>query len=405
VLANLLGRNARCTKCSEAFTLTEVAVDTKPSTPTGSNSPPPAPTTVGPYCDLELVGRGAFGVVYRARHQVLGRVVALKLLLPETLSEGDTVPRFLREAQTAAKLDHPNIVPVYDAAQDHGTYYIAAKWIEGPMLARVIPDNGFEASKAVDFTCQLLAALAHAHAQGVVHRDVKPENILLDKAQERVQLTDFGLVGILGAEASKLTRIGSVMGTPPYMAPEQALGDTRRIGPASDIYSAGVVLYKLLTNRLPFTEPYPEILSSIIAVPPPPPSRYRPDLNPRLEQLCLKALAKKPEERFASAAEFAAQLSACRIALSPPSTGGTPQPPPAASPPVSSLPMQASPNKGLSQRWLVAAGTFLVLSVGFVGLAIGAFFVFRAFNSNSNSHKTDTETPERGYYKKLDEDH
>ncbi len=164
VLPNLLGRNARCTKCSEAFTLTEVAADTKPSPPTGSKSLPPVPTTVGPYCDLDLIGRGAFGVVYRARHQVLGRIVALKLLLPEMLSEGDAVARFLREAQTAAKLDHPNIVPVYDAAQDHGAYYIAAKWIEGPMLARVIPADGFEAAKAVDLTCQLLEALAHALA-------------------------------------------------------------------------------------------------------------------------------------------------------------------------------------------------------------------------------------------------
>ncbi len=202
-----------------------------------------------------------------------------------------------------------------------------------------------------------------------------------------------------------MTRIGSVMGTPPYMAPEQALGDTRRIGPASDIYAAGVVLYKLLTNHLPFTERYPEILSSIIGVPPPPPSRYRPDLNPRLEQLCLKALAKKPEDRFASAAEFAAQLSACRAALSPHLTRGTPQSPAAASAPVSSPPAQASPSQGPSKRLLIVVGTLLVLTVVCVGLAIGAFFVNRAFNSNSNSPKTDTETPERGYFKKLDEDH
>jgi formylglycine-generating enzyme required for sulfatase activity len=269
----------------------------------------PMPGRIGRYSLVEELGRGAFGTVYRAYDPQLDREVALKVLRPEALASPQAVERFQREAKAAARLFHPNIVPVHDAGSDHGRFYIASALVAGCPLARRIPAGGLDLDRAADLTAQLADALACAHAAGVVHRDVKPGNCLVDD-QGRLYLTDFGLAAWLHDDGPRMTRDGAVMGTPAYMAPEQADGQADEVGPPADLYAAGVVLYELLTGALPFEGPVPSVLYQIVHEAPTPPSRRRPGLCPALEAICLKALAKRPRERHADAAELAAALRA-----------------------------------------------------------------------------------------------
>src|SRR5205807_1426879 len=200
------------------------------------------------------LGTGAFGTVYRAYDPHLDREVALKVLRPEALSSPQAVERFRREARAAAKMHHPHIVPVYDAGEHQGQHFIASAFIHGRTLASAIPEDGLHPRRAAHLAAELAEALAYAHEQGVLHRDVKPANALLD-GDDTLYLADFGLAGWAGQAGSRLTQAGSVMGTPAYIAPEQALGDTPHVGPAADQYSAGVVLYELLTGQVPFGGP------------------------------------------------------------------------------------------------------------------------------------------------------
>jgi serine/threonine-protein kinase len=227
------------------------------------------------------------------------------------MSSSQAVERFLREAKSAAKLLHPNIVPVYDAGRSGSIYYIASAFIKGMTLASAIPEEGgMEPLRAVRLTAQLATALGYAHREGVLHRDVKPANAMLNE-QESLHLMDFGLAGWTQEESTRLTRLGAVMGTPAYMAPEQASGDTKKVGPAADLYSAGVVLYELLTSRRPFEGGHPAALAYLIVhTEPTPPSQHMPGLDAGLEAICRKALAKKPEDRFASGEDMAAALAA-----------------------------------------------------------------------------------------------
>ena len=269
---------------------------------------PGSPTVIDRYEVRELLGSGSYGSVYRAFDPRLGREVALKVLRAEMTSSSQAVERFLREAKAAAKLDHPHIVAVFDAGQAGEVYFIASAFIKGGTLASSIPKAGMEPRRAAELAAQLAAALGYAHRQGVVHRDVKPANILLDD-HGSLRLMDFGLAGWTRDECTRLTQQGAIMGTPAYMAPEQASGNTVEIGPASDLYSAGVVLYELLTGCRPFGgDNAASMMYQIIHTAAPPPSTRRPGLDASLESICLNAMAKKPAERFENGEAMAAAL-------------------------------------------------------------------------------------------------
>ena len=291
----LTNQAVRCPRCNRPFVPAEVVAAT------------PDLTTVGRYQKRGILGSGAFGTVYRAYDPQLDREVALKLLKPEALSSPQAVERFQREARAAAKMLHPNIVPVHDTGRHGNSYYIASAFIDGRTLAALIPERGMEPRRAVTLVLQLLAALAYAHQHNVLHRDVKPANILID-GQDHLYLTDFGLAGSIETQQTRMTHPGAVLGTPAYMAPEQAAGDRAQVGPAADLYSAGVVLYELLTGRIPFEGPPPVVLYNVVHSQPKPPSALRVDLHPQLETICLRALAKNPAERFANVSTFAEAL-------------------------------------------------------------------------------------------------
>jgi serine/threonine protein kinase len=313
---DVAGRSARCPSCGASF---RVAPSTGAASgaskvraaPAAASEPPPAsdlPAAIGPYPVRQRLGQGAFGVVYKAFDPALRRDVAIKVLLPGALGSAKYVDRFLREAEVVARMHHGNIVPVYQLGQHEGGYFIASKFIPGRPLADAIPENGLEAGHAVRLVLQLLDALAYAHDQGILHRDIKPSNAMLDD-KENLYLMDFGLAGLLGQSEQRMTQDGTVMGTPAYMPPEQARGAVQEVGPAADQYSAGVVLYELLTGHVPFEGgPVQALIYNVVHTAPPPPSEWRPDLDPHLEQICLQALAKDPADRFPGCREFADAL-------------------------------------------------------------------------------------------------
>jgi predicted Ser/Thr protein kinase len=262
----------------------------------------------GRYRILERLGRGAMGSVYLAQDTQLGRRVALKV--PHFLPEDGlrVLERFYREARAAATLEHPNLCPVHDVGQIDGKHYLTMAYIEGQPLTECIqPGKPLPQRQVAAVIRKLALALQEAHSHGVVHRDLKPANIMINKRKEPV-IMDFGLARLPVKEDARLTRDGTILGTPAYMSPEQVGGHVDAMGPACDVYSLGVILYEMLTGRLPFDGPMASMLVHIAMDPPAPPSTFRPDLDPRLEALCLAALAKKVQERPAMA-EFAKVLT------------------------------------------------------------------------------------------------
>jgi len=227
-------------------------------------------------------------------------------VLPSQLTVDMTfVHRFLREARLAAKLQHPNIVTIYDVGEVNGTYYIVMEFVEGRPLNLILQEEGpLSPERAARITIQVAQALDYAHKQGVLHRDVKPGNILVGEG-DWVKLTDFGIAWAAGA--TRLTKTGMVVGTPEYMSPEQAQG--REINGRSDLYSLGVVLYEMLTGRVPFQGDTPlAVLHQHAFTTPPPPRQFNPNLSPRLEKVLLKALAKEPEKRFPTGLQLSKAL-------------------------------------------------------------------------------------------------
>ena len=255
--------------------------------------------TFGRYRISRLLGEGGMGAVYLAHDTTLDRPVALKV--PKFLGNVEiAAARFLREAQAAAGLQHPNICPIYDLGDVDGTHYLAMAFVTGePLSARVGPDRPMSPTEAARIVRQIALAMQYAHDRGVIHRDLKPANILIDDRGEPVVM-DFGLARRQDPGGPQLTVQGDVMGTPAYMPPEQVAGDVAKMGPASDIYSLGVVLYELLTGGPPFRGDLFAILSQVVADAPPPPSSRRPGLATQFDAICRKALAKKPEERWKS---------------------------------------------------------------------------------------------------------
>ena len=257
---------------------------------------------------VKRLGRGGMGAVYLAHDTQLDRRVALKVphFTPEDGPE--VLDRFYREARAAATFDHPNLCPVYDVGQVDGVHFLTMAYIEGQPLSEVIdPDKPLPQRQAAAVVRKLALALQEAHRRGVIHRDLKPANIMVNRRREPV-IMDFGLARRDGGDDARLTRDGWSWARRRTWRRSRWPATWRRSGPACDVYSLGVILYELLTGRRPFEGPVSLVLGQIAVAEPEPPSRHRPDLDPRLEAICLKAMAKKVGDRYASMSELAAAL-------------------------------------------------------------------------------------------------
>ncbi len=263
--------------------------------------------TLGRYQIIAPLGSGGMAVVYRARQTDLDRIVALKILPPELGLDKSYIARFMQEARSAAALEHPHIVPIYDVGTAEGLHYIAMKYIQGETLKELaLREGALDVARAAGLLEQVAGALDYAHANGIIHRDIKPSNMMVDRSGW-VYLTDFGLART-GGGSGGLTIAGTVMGTPEYMSPEQAQG-LANLGPPSDIYALGIVLYELLTGRMPFRADTPMgMLVARLQQAPTPPRDYRSDLPLPVEDVIMRALARKPEARYQSASELIAAL-------------------------------------------------------------------------------------------------
>jgi formylglycine-generating enzyme required for sulfatase activity len=271
-------------------------------------SPPQLPEQFGRYRIVRKLGQGGMGSVYLARDTQLDRQVALKVphIRPE---DGPAVlERFYREARAAATLHHPNLCPVHDVGSHDGVPYLTMAFIEGKPLSAFVAEGGLPPRQVAAVVRKLALALQEAHARGIVHRDLKPANVMIDRRKEPV-IMDFGLARRGGEGEARLTKLGAVLGTPSYMAPEQVKGDPGLVGPACDVYALGVILYELLTGQLPFEGPVMAVLGQVLTQEPEPPSKLRPGLDPALEAICLKAMAKRPADRYASMQELAEALT------------------------------------------------------------------------------------------------
>jgi beta-lactam-binding protein with PASTA domain/predicted Ser/Thr protein kinase len=258
----------------------------------------------GRYRIVRKLGSGGMADVYLAEDEELGRRIAIKILNDRHANDESFVERFRREAKNAAGLSHPNIVSIYDRGEAEGTYYIAMEYLDGRSLKELVVARGpLPIPDAIDATRQVLAALRFAHRKGVVHRDIKPHNVMAD-ADGRLKVTDFG---IARAGVSQMTEAGSIIGTAQYLSPEQARGAP--VDQRSDLYSVGVVLYEMLTGTTPFSGESPvEIAMKHLSDPPRPPSVERADIPPDLDMIVLRALAKNPDDRFQTAEEIDAEL-------------------------------------------------------------------------------------------------
>jgi len=271
--------------------------------------PPPCGVTLGDYELDEELGRGGMGVVYRARQVSLGRTVALKMILRGAAPSAADLARFRSEAESAAQLDHPSIVPIYEVGQHEGQPFFTMKYVAGTTLSRRLADGPMPPREAAALLAPICRAVHFAHERGVLHRDLKPSNILIDE-EGRPHVSDFGLAKRVETD-SDLTLSGAVLGTPSYMAPEQAAGKRGRVGRESDVYSLGTILYQMLTGRPPFQAASAvETVLMVMEQEPLPPRLLNPRADSELEMIALKCLQKPPELRYATAAELADDLDA-----------------------------------------------------------------------------------------------
>jgi serine/threonine protein kinase len=300
--------------------------------------PPSAPAIPGAgyrFGDIELieeVGRGGMGLVYKARQLSLDRIVAVKMLLADHVDNPVSLTRFLGEARAAAALDHPSIVNIFQVGQSGQVHYFVMEYIKGESLDQVVARGPVPIATAVPWVIAVAQAVGYAHSKGVIHRDLKPGNIML-KDLRRPVIMDFGIAKVLG-KSPDVTQEGVVVGTPAYMAPEQAEQRGEAPGPATDTYAVGAILYALLTGHAPYEGS--TALSTIVRVispePPRSPRSWRADIPEALEQICLKCLAKTPRDRYPSARALVNDLNRFRSGQQPAATPAQPQPEPIAMP-------------------------------------------------------------------------
>ncbi|HVA49588.1 MAG TPA: serine/threonine-protein kinase [Pirellulales bacterium] len=292
-----------------AIGLSESSGPTADWLPEATLVPGDLPRRFGDFELLEELGRGGMGVVYKARQVSLGRTVAVKMILRGELASPAEVARFRSEAAAAARLEHPHIVPVYEVGDCDGQPYFVMKYIEGTTLARRLAEGPTTAREAAALLLTVCQAIEFAHQNGVLHRDLKPSNILID-GEGRSHVSDFGLAKQVTGN-HELTRSGAVLGTPSYMAPEQAAGNRGQLGPASDVYSLGTVLYQMLTGRPPFQAATPvDTVLLVLEQDPLPPRLLNPKADRDLEMIALKCLQKPPLLRYPTAQALADDLAA-----------------------------------------------------------------------------------------------
>jgi serine/threonine-protein kinase len=333
----------------------------KPSTPATRTMAAPIPTAVSGYEILGILGRGGMGVVYKARQVGLNRVVALKMILSGSHASDEEVMRFRIEAEAVAALQHPHIVQVHDFGQREGRPYFSLEYLEGGSLQQRLTGRPHDPREAARLIATLAGALDFAHRHGIVHRDVKPANILFDSAGQP-RITDFGLAKRLVDEDQGRTGAEAILGTPTYMAPEQAQGRTRQVGPAADVYSLGAVLYDLLTGRPPFKgDTVLDTLQLVQTAEPTPPTRLQKKLPRDLETICLKCLQKDSRKRYDSAAALANDLVAF----------------------LEGRPIEARPIAAWERAWKwtrrrPAAAALLALAVGATGVVVAGEMISSA---------------------------
>ena len=264
----------------------------------------------GRYRIRKILGEGAMGSVYLALDTHLDRKVALKIPKVDSNADSKFIVRFLREARAAATLSHPNICPVYDVGEIDGTHFIAMAYIQGQSLSEFINPDKPQSDRSVAVVIRKVAlALHEAHTHGLIHRDVKPANVMIDHRNEPI-IMDFGLARqVNDKDEARLTKEGAILGSPAYMSPEQVEGFADQMGPSCDIYSLGVILFELLTGKLPFEGTIASIIAQIVTKPVDDPRRVREDISPKLAKICTKAMAKRVEDRQPSMKAFAAELT------------------------------------------------------------------------------------------------
>jgi len=368
--------------------------------------------TLGPYKIMEQIGSGGMATVYKAYHATMDRFVAIKVLPVEMARDPSFTARFAQEARTIAKLEHPFILPVYDSGKDQGIYYIVMRYMEAGTLGDLLNKGTPDYRTSARLIQRIAEALDYAHSQGIVHRDIKPNNILIDK-NGQPYLTDFGIAKIV--EGSLNLTGSAIIGTPSYMSPEQGQGipvDNR-----SDIYSLGVMLYEMVTGRRPFDGDTPmSVLIKHMQEPLPPPSKFAKNIPPKLEQVIIKSLEKDRNDRYATAADFAraleeaitgvapvqaAPVAPAAVTLPPVSRPGsgtasarpnsTRREPPVAPPPPQVAEQEEKDNSGRNWFLLLGCGGLGLLAV--VVLAIGAIFVVPGLlpgSGNNNAAATAT---------------
>ena len=293
----------KCTPAPDPGAETRTSADAGPSTPAQDYRG----RTFGNYTILEEISRGAMGVVYKARQHHLDRIVALKVLLAGELATEAQVARFRREAQAAARLRHPAIVPIHEVGVVDGKHFYTMDYIKGRDLSDLIRSGEISTRRALDVAAQVADALDYAHTKGIIHRDIKPSNIMVD-GEGGIHIMDFGLAKQIDSD-TKFTRTGTTIGTPAYMPPEQASGDTRRVDQRADIYSLGAVLYEMLTAQAPFSgDTMMNTLMKVLNDEPVPPKRLNPRIHRDIQTIVLKAMEKSPERRYPTMRAFATDV-------------------------------------------------------------------------------------------------
>jgi serine/threonine-protein kinase len=315
----------------------------------------------------ELVGTGGMSSVFRAHDRLLDRKVALKILHQQYSGDGEYVERFRREARSVAALSHPNIVTVIDRGEHEGRQFIVFEYVDGENLKRLIERRGpAPVATVLELGMQIARGLSFAHQQGLVHRDVKPQNVLLN-GDGQAKVTDFGIARSLDVQHG-MTQTGTVLGTSDYIAPEQAQG--QRVDEHTDVYSLGVVIYELLTGEVPFpAENFVAVAMRHINEPPPPIRDKRPDVPPRVEAAVQRAMAKDPADRFQTMADFCRELDACLAELQSGATTVAP----------------AAPGRSVRRRrtanpWPIILALLVVIAIG-----AAVAFAIHGFGTGSGS--------------------